>query len=134
MSGQSALWELQKVLYSALTGSSTLMAQVKGVFDYVPENQDFPYVLIGEAQEFPSDVMGKLGRSVSATIRVYSRYPGMAEAEAIMTSIHTALEHVALAPTGWTNYASRCANTVAAYLEDGTREVTLTMDYDLRET
>ena len=40
--------ELQKDIYAALTGDVILMAKITGVFDFVPQNQSYPYIQIGE--------------------------------------------------------------------------------------
>ncbi len=39
-------WELQKAIYGALTGDSTLMAMITGVHDHVPQETAFPYVTV----------------------------------------------------------------------------------------
>ena len=39
---------LQKTVFDALDGDSTLQSLVTDVFDFVPENTAFPYVKIGE--------------------------------------------------------------------------------------
>lgn len=46
----NARLELQKDLYGALTGNATLMSKITGVFDFVPDNQTYPFVTIGDAE------------------------------------------------------------------------------------
>lgn len=41
---------IQKRIYALLTGDATLMAKITGVFDFVPDNQAYPFVQIGEAE------------------------------------------------------------------------------------
>ena len=40
--------ELQKSIFNALDGDSTLQNLVTDVYDFVPENTAFPYVKVGE--------------------------------------------------------------------------------------
>jgi len=51
------LWPIQQALYSALAGDATLMAKVTGVYDQVPQDGVFPYIVIGdgEAEEWDTD-------------------------------------------------------------------------------
>jgi len=40
--------ELQKDVYGQLIADVTLMAKITGVFDFVPDNQAWPFIQIGE--------------------------------------------------------------------------------------
>lgn len=75
---QTASFALQKAIYQragVVTG--------KAVYDAVPENAPFPYLVIGD--DTVSDESGKLVsiESIESQVFIYSQYPGYAEAKAI---------------------------------------------------
>ena len=43
-----SMWELQKAIYAQLNGDSALGGLVTGIYDYVPEGSNSPYVVIGD--------------------------------------------------------------------------------------
>ena len=43
------------------------------VFDYVPEEQPYPYVTVGEAVETPDNVHGRFGRRVAIVAHVWTK-------------------------------------------------------------
>ncbi len=65
-------WEMQKAVYSALTGSASLMAIVTAVYDHAPQNAVFPYVVIGEDQATPVDADDLLGADHLVDVHVWS--------------------------------------------------------------
>ena len=74
-----------------------LMSQVTGVFDFVPDNQLFPYVSIGEFLSAPFETFDRYGQEVTMTIHVWGQriepnaYQGMKQIEFIMDSIQRLL-------------------------------------------
>jgi len=42
------IFQLQKSVYTALTGDSTLTAMVTGIYEYVPQGTGFPYLVVNE--------------------------------------------------------------------------------------
>jgi len=66
---------LQKSIYSALTSNATLMGKVTGVFDFIPDNQAYPFVQIGEIDFNPFDTHTENGFSGTLQINVWDR-PG----------------------------------------------------------
>jgi hypothetical protein len=87
---------LQHSLYSALTGDATLMAQIKGVYDYV-YGVDYPYVVIGDAVENTWDCLGRTtissseGYDVEHTIYIVSDSPGFKESLDILVNVERVL-------------------------------------------
>ncbi|WP_017602208.1 DUF3168 domain-containing protein [Nocardiopsis lucentensis] len=43
------------------------------LWDYVPEDQEYPYVTVGEATETPHNVHGRFGRRVRQTLHVWDK-------------------------------------------------------------
>lgn len=102
---------LQQAIYDQLTGDSTLMALVTGVYDDVPQAADsgassaFPYVTIGEDihQDWSTDT--SLGDDATITVHTWSRYRGRKQTKQIQGAIYDALTRVNLSVTGYTMVA-----------------------------
>lgn len=105
--GATSLKALQTALYGKLHGDATLLALVTGVYDDVPEDTNYPYVVIGEFTEEPLNAMGKHGKEVTATLHVWSQYKGFAEAYDIANRIQVLLDEVALTVTGYTHVSTQ---------------------------
>lgn len=80
MTIQTAMFELQKGIFSNLTSDPSLTAKVTGVFDSVEEDQAFPYVTIGEPSMLPFTTKQKFGEELSIVIHAWSTYSGKKEA------------------------------------------------------
>jgi hypothetical protein len=87
----SALSPIQQAIYNRLTGDSALMTKVTGVFDYVPDNQAFPYVTLGEATSNPYRTFSRFGEEVTITCHIWSRYDGFKEALDILNEMNRLL-------------------------------------------
>jgi hypothetical protein len=92
VANHSALLPVQGAIYDTLTSDVELMG-LAGVYDNVPENVAYPYVVIGEGVETPSNNHGDFGSRVSATLHVFSEYRGYAQANAIVNRLMTLLDH-----------------------------------------
>lgn len=92
---------LQPMVYSTLAHDRMLTMMVKRqVFDgEAGANATLPYVVMGEIEEQPADLLTQLGRQVSLTIHVFSNYKGNKEASAIAGRIIQLLNQTAL-PVG----------------------------------
>ena len=91
-------WNLQKAVYTALTGAGVAGGRV---YDDAPANPTFPYVQIGETQPIPDDVSpGDEGSVETITLHVWSRERGQKETKQIFSAIYDALHQKSLAVTG----------------------------------
>jgi len=97
---ESAMGPIQTAIYTALTGDTTLMTLVNGVYDWVPEGTLMPYVVIGEAMATPRNSHDRFGRRNVETLHVWSQQQGMKQINAIMSRITTILDHQTLTVTG----------------------------------
>ncbi len=97
-----AIWQLQKAVYVALDGDASLSALVNGVFDFVPEDTEFPYVVIGDAGTRDWSTVTTKGAEITLEIDSYSRERGSKELLEIMTLVQDILHDVNLALTGHT--------------------------------
>jgi hypothetical protein len=102
-----AMLPIQRALYGRLTGDTELMSTVTGVFDYVPEDDVYPFVVIGEATEIPDNRHGGYGRQTVVTLHVWTRYRGHSKGLAIAAQITALLDHQPLTITGLDHIVTR---------------------------
>jgi hypothetical protein len=60
-------------------------------FDHVPQDTEFPYVIIGDDTSIPWDTDTSIGSETTCTIHVWSRHRGRKEVKEIMRTIYEAL-------------------------------------------
>jgi len=102
---------LQIKIFDLLRLDATLIALLangaKSVFDNVPENPDFPYIVIGDdtfSDWSAHDFSGFVG---TATIRVWSQKSGRKECKGIQNRIYTLLQRVKLGLVGFADIQFR---------------------------
>tara|TARA_R110002167_G_scaffold34895_2_gene111461 strand:- start:1149 stop:1553 length:405 start_codon:yes stop_codon:yes gene_type:complete len=94
-------WEVQKAIFTALTGSVTgLGAANVSVYDDVPENTSYPYVVIGEETATNNGTKTLDGMEHTLTIHAWSQYRGRREIKEIMQSIYQSLHNTAITVAG----------------------------------
>jgi hypothetical protein len=109
MSG-SALFELQKGVYSKLSADTNLVETLLGgtvggdtrIYDAPAENQTHPYVVIGDATEAAADTMAKSVKRLDIFVRVWSRYPGAKQADDVLARVAALLDGASMTLTGYT--------------------------------
>lgn len=110
---------LQQALYTKLTADATLMALVTGVYDYVPQDAAFPYVMIGEIGISPLASAAGGGMDAAITLRALSREGGRKQAAAILERLHALLHRGTLSLSGFTLISLRFTGSDIALLADG---------------
>ncbi len=91
---QTSLPELQQAMYNTLTGDTTFMALVTGVFDYgaVPQNQPYPFVSIGNGTETPDNAFGTRGYDATIQLDIWDDSNGFKTCYGILARMNTLLE------------------------------------------
>ena len=84
---------VQQALYVRLTTDSTLMDLITGVFDYLPEEAAYPFVVIGESVETADNSHGKFGRETVITLHVWTQYRGHTQGLQIGARVTELLDH-----------------------------------------
>jgi len=92
--------ELQKSIFNALDGDSTLQNLVTDVYDFVPENTVFPYVKVGEETSIDNGTKTLQGNEHTLVIHSFSRYRGSKEVKEIMSRIYALLHESSLSVSG----------------------------------
>jgi len=100
--------DIQKAIYAKLTGSTSLMALVSGVFDHVPPKQAMPYIVIGDDTAIDYDTDNSVGVEATCTIHIWSDYRGRSEAKKIMAAIYSLMHRQPMAIAGLTVIDVQC--------------------------
>ena len=97
-------WDVQKAVYARLAASAGVTMLLAGgaasVYDHVPENSSFPYIMIGEIAGKPLETVTGGGRDLLLALHVYSRLSGFKETREIMGAVHAALHDADFAVAG----------------------------------
>lgn len=107
MTAPSPLLPIQRALYAALTGDATLGDLITGVYDYVPEEDVYPYVVIGEATETPDNSHDRHGWQTVVTLHVWTQYRGHTQGLTIGNRVSEVLDHQPLTVAGFDHVATR---------------------------
>jgi hypothetical protein len=93
----SPLLPLQVALYGLLSAELSVP-----VYDFIPEDAAFPYVVLGECTELPDNDHGQYGSEVTYTFHVWTEAEGYASGLEIVDEISRILDHQKqnLSPTG----------------------------------
>lgn len=70
------------------------------VYDHVPQESAFPYIVIGDDTSTPWDTDDSTGSESTCTIHVWSRQRGRKEVKTIMQAIYDAMHRQELTITG----------------------------------
>lgn len=80
--------EIQKAVYARLISTYDLNVPV---YDHVPQDAAFPYIVIGDSTAIQWDTDDSLGTESTITIHVWSRFRGREEVKEIQGQIYDAL-------------------------------------------
>lgn len=96
-----ALMEVQRALYTKLSGDGVLMGMVTGIYDVVPQKTATPYVVLGNgAQRLrPADEL--VVTQCDLELQVWTEADGRKTALAIMNRLHALLHLGTLTLTGF---------------------------------
>lgn len=87
---RTALFEIQKAIYTSLSSHTPLMDKVKGVLDDTDADQAFPYVVIGEPSSVPAYTKTTTREEIAWTLHCWSQYQGKKEAYEILSLMNEA--------------------------------------------
>ncbi|MEU3161408.1 DUF3168 domain-containing protein [Streptomyces griseoincarnatus] len=107
MTAPAPMLPVQSAVYARLNGDATLSGLIRGVYDYVPETAEYPFVVIGEAIETPDNRHGGYGRETVITLHSWSRYQGYAQVLRIGARVTALLDHQPLTIEGVAHIATR---------------------------
>ena len=123
-------FDLQTILYSTLNGDSTLDGIVGNnrIFDNVPQDTDYPYVVIGNINVINRGTKTLDGNEYNVDIDVWSTYRGKKEISEAMERIYELLHDTTYTVSGANMVISQVRNTITLVENDGiTRHGVLTL-------
>ena len=91
MSRRWPFTEVQTAIYTALGSITDLSSVAVPVFDDVPNDQDYPYVVIGDMSADFEDTADDQMVEAVYTVRVWSDYPGSRELLHVLDQVRQAL-------------------------------------------
>jgi hypothetical protein len=101
----SSSWALQQAVFAALSVSDEIKS-VAGdpprVFDAVPRDAAFPYIVVGEDGESNWDTATEAGSEHTLAIHIWSRAGGRKEIKLAAGAVRDCLDGASLALTGHT--------------------------------
>lgn len=68
----TALWQVQQAIFNRLNDDIALKAKITGVYDYVPENTDYPYCVIGNPIVNPFESKTSYRENIPWTLHCYN--------------------------------------------------------------
>lgn len=80
--------QIQRALYDLLNDGLSAP-----VFDFVPEDQAYPYVAIGEATQVPDNAHDQYGSETTHVIHVWTEAEGWTQANSIADEVVRLLDH-----------------------------------------
>ena len=86
-------YELQKAIYEKLIGNSSLAAVINGIFNYPPQNPDYPFLTIGDIKIKDFPILGKTATDQELELHVWSREAGNRQAANIIEIIYGLLHN-----------------------------------------
>lgn len=99
MSGIS--FALQQAIFAALSASGELQSLIGSrLFDYVPRDSAFPYVVLGDGSEADWSTSTETGSEHAIQIDAWSRSTGHKEAKQIAEIIRAVLHNTSLTVSG----------------------------------
>ena len=114
-------FDLQSILYSTLNGDSTLDGIVGNnrIFDNVPQDTDYPYVVIGNINVINRGTKSLDGNEYNVDIDVWSTYRGKKEISEAMERIYELLHDTTYTVSGANMVISQVRNTITLVENDG---------------
>ena len=88
--------EVQKAVYAELVQNSELMNMCSGVFDFVDQDQKFPYLTIGVSSDVEYDTFYDVGRSVVFSVHAWTNDRGTKTNQALLDEVFRTLNRTKL--------------------------------------
>ncbi len=86
------MYELQVAVQTKLTGDTTLMAIITGVFDIAPEGQSFPYITYGQHVDGVGPTFGKMNNDGMFLLDIFSQAGSDDECYQILAEVRRLLQ------------------------------------------
>ncbi|MFJ8863613.1 DUF3168 domain-containing protein [Streptomyces sp. NPDC102451] len=98
---------IQTAIYAVLSGDDVLTDAIAAVYDYLPEEVPYPFVVIGEAIETPDNSHDRYGRETVVTLHVWTQARGHTQGLTIAKRVTQLLDHQPLSIEGLDHVVTR---------------------------
>lgn len=128
---------LHTAVYQRLVNDAAVKALVykdtkfKGVYDAVPNDAPFPYIVIGEPSESDFDVKLKETVETSLTIHTWSDKTGKTESYKLLQAVSDALSAFLIVTSYEVDYVKKVRTSVFDDIDGVLRHGVLTLEYTL---
>jgi len=116
-------WHLQTALHAHLAENAPLCtllaAGADSIYDAVPRDAAFPYIVIGAMQARPEDTQTHKAYDVALTLHCYSRGEGQREVKRLLSALSAAMQNGAINVAGHLLVLCRETASAAAIEPDG---------------
>lgn len=116
-----ALMEIQRALYTRLSGDGVLMGMVSGVHDDVPQNSALPYVILGDGDQNVRPADAAVVTECQLELQVWTRTGGRKTALTILNRLHALLHLGTLTLSGYQLVTLRVEQASTRLAEQGER-------------
>ncbi len=110
---------LQAEIFDLLAGDTALSAQISGVFDVVPENTAFPYLVFAENDEQQVASINSDNKKIQLIINIFSSNAGRKEVLDINNRIYYLLQRSNLSLSGGGKASLQIDHSSVTLLNDG---------------
>lgn len=114
-----ALMEVQRALYTKLSGDAVLMDMVSGIYDAVPQNTPLPYVFIGDGNQQLRAAEAALVTECQLDLYVWTESQGRKQALSILNRLHGLLHLGTLTLNGFELVHLHVVQASTALVEEG---------------
>jgi len=94
----TATLQLQEAIYAFLEADTFFADHGCAVYDEVPENAAFPFLVLSDGMETPQDVFSEKGRLTIFNIHIWSMAQGMEEMEVLFNRVDELLHYNSALP------------------------------------
>ena len=116
----NASWALQSAVFAGLTADATLQSLIDTrLYDAVPLNPTFPYVVLGDGKETNADTATEEGSEHQFVVTVWSQGGGHQESKSIANAVRFRLNNATLSLDGHALVDMRFLNCDYARQTDG---------------
>lgn len=109
--------ELQKAIFLVLNGDATLGTLINAIYDNVPDNAVFPYLVIGEFTSVTFDDKTSDGANTTVTLHAFTQDRDKQVAHQIIARTYDLLHNTAISVTGQTLILLRSDNFLQVFQE-----------------
>jgi Protein of unknown function (DUF3168) len=114
-----ALMEIQRALYTKLSGDGVLMGIVAGIYDNVPQNTPLPYVVIGDGNQNIRPADAVIVTECQLELQVWTDVGGRKTALTILNRLHALLHLGTLTLSGFQLVTLRVEQASTTLAEQG---------------